>query len=301
MNTPALRRFLAKRLHISAWLSLLALVFANMLPECWFAELFSHFVPFYALIFLLAAALLANRWRMVWVICCLGCCLWLAQPFRAWQKPAASAAWTAVWYNVHLYNPNPEAEVRLLKSRLPEIIALAEVPLHNPHWQTLKPHYPYGCEHREDSPFALAVWSRFPLVSCDVADADGFPYIRALTESGVAVFALHPPPPVNKSMAASRQAYLDAVADLIKQESRVLVMGDLNTSPFSPLFRRFMQTGSLKNSRLNAVPTWKLFGLNIDHVLYRSNRNETVSSQALPWQYSDHRALWVNWYPPQND
>lgn len=81
------------------------------------------------------------------------------------------------------------------------------------------------------------------------------------------------------------------VAAQIARENSVLVLGDLNASPFSPVFRDFTPTARLHNAMTNITPTWFLFGLHIDHVLHRQTGN--VQTTALPWGESDHRAILV--------
>ena len=98
-------------------------------------------------------------------------------------------------------------------------------------------------------------------------------------------------PPINAELAQTRLNYLHQAAAQIARENSVLVLGDLNTTPFSPVFRNFTTSAQLQNAMTNITPTWFLFGLHIDHVLHRQAGN--VQTTALPWGESDHRAILV--------
>ena len=284
-----LTAYLRVRCLYLAWLSAVA-VLLGQLPF-WFAELFSHFLPYYAAVWLLATAVSAGRQRWLWVACTVAALLWLLWPTPA-SAPQQNAQWRLLWYNVHLDNPDPAAETARILDRQPEILALAEINLDDTRWQALRRAYPHGCEHREASPFALAVWAKQPLVACQVRLLHGIPYIRA-EYADTAVYALHPPPPINGELAAVRREYLHITAEQMASENKVLAVGDLNSSAFSPVFHRFQAAAQLNAATPSWLPTWKPFGLGIDHVL---TRGITVAAEPLPWLHSDHRPLLVRHY-----
>jgi len=74
--------------------------------------------------------------------------------------------------------------------------------------------------------------------------------------------------------------------------ARVLAVGDFNSSPFSPLFARFLQESGSRPATRYFTPTWKPFFLNIDHALAKGLN---ISARTLPWQHSDHRPLLVEY------
>jgi endonuclease/exonuclease/phosphatase (EEP) superfamily protein YafD len=57
------------------------------------------------------------------------------------------------------------------------------------------------------------------------------------------------------------------------RDGRVVMLGDFNTTPYSPIFPEVLKIGRLRDSALGFVPqtTWQsrfpLFGLPIDHIL----------------------------------
>ena len=270
-----LRPWLARRLMLLSWLGLAAFAISQIITF-WFAELFSHFLPHYTVLWAVTATVMMRRQRWLW---------------------AASALAGVLWYNVNLDNPAAAQESAAILAAAPDVVAMAEIDLDDAGWQTLRQAYPHGCEHRDNSPFALALWSRRPLQSCRIVmvetDAgEPFPFIEAELD-GSSLFALHPPPPINAELAAARQAYLQQAAGKIAAAKTVLVMGDLNSSPFSPVFRQFTHSADIRPRTPNYLPTWLPFGLNIDHVLTRGKSGTHI--RALPWVHSDHRSLLIEW------
>ena len=282
--------FLRPSLHILALLALAAMLIGQLGSLFWPAELFSHFLPHYTIAFILAAFWPRPKWRVLWLVCAAVSLLWLAQPFALPDAPAGGTR--LVWYNVHLDNSDAEAESATLLTEQADFIALGEINLDNPGWQSLRQAYPHGCQHREYSPFALALWSKQPLAACEVRMIGDYPYIRAQTADSTALYALHPPPPISSELAGARQHYLAETARALAAEPRSLAVGDFNSSPFSPLFRRFLQESGSRPATRYFTPTWKPFCLNIDHALAIGLN---VSAHPLPWQHSDHRPLLVEY------
>lgn len=268
-----MKTYLARRLQTLAWLTLAVLLIGQLGALHWSAELFSHFVPHYAAVFALAAWTL---WPPV-------------------LEPPDSAATRLIWYNVNLDNRDARGESARLLAADADILALAEIQLHDPGWQPLRQHYPHGCVHEENSPFALAVFARAPLAACEVRFIEDYPYIRATLADGRTLYAAHPPPPINADLARARIAYLRHLADRLATEKSALLLGDLNSSPYSQHYRELLRRAGLHTTTRNGLPTWLPLGLNLDHALVRHGQ---AHSSALPWHTSDHRPLQTDWGRP---
>lgn len=288
-----MKTYLTRRLHNLAWLALAAFGIGQLGTLHWLAELFSHFVPYYAAVFALTALLLPGRWRYLWAALTLALGLWLFAPYRL-DAPSDNAT-RLIWYNVHLDNPDAAAESARLIASNADIVALAEINLRDPGWQALREHYPHGCAHKDDSPFALAVFAREPLASCEIAFLANYPVIRATLIDGRVLYASHPPPPINGELARARIQYLQDLAALLAAEEQALLVGDLNSSPYSPYYRALLRDGDLRATTRHALPTWLPLGLNLDHALIRNGHAHTT---ALPWHTSDHRPLQADWSNP---
>ncbi|MBR5675521.1 MAG: endonuclease/exonuclease/phosphatase family protein [Neisseriaceae bacterium] len=201
-----------------------------------------------------------------------------------------------ITYNMYFENKEKDKEIDFLLAQNADILALTEAGGNE--WRKpfdrLRQNYPYSCGHSIDSPFAMNLFSKQKLLSCEVHFVeDIYPYIQAVLPDKRTIFVLHPPPPVNGELANERLIYFQETAQKIAiQNNAVLAVGDLNNTPYSPIYRRFKKNGGLKDAMPNAVPTWKPFFLPLDRVLYRQG---TVQAKALSWQYSDHRAVEVLW------
>ncbi|MCP2040075.1 endonuclease/exonuclease/phosphatase (EEP) superfamily protein YafD [Neisseria sp. HSC-16F19] len=289
-----LHRFFHTRLNLLAAAALLAVLAGQLGSLWWPLELFSHFLPHYAALFALAALVCRGRSRMLWTLCTALALGWLMANSgnnSSRDKLAAAPVHTLIWHNVHLHHPDPAAAMAQFVQA--DMLVLAEMSADDRRWQDLAEHYPHGCAHADNGPFALALMSRAPLHTCQVQWIGDYPYIRAQLADGTAVYALHPPPPVNADLAAARQQYLAIAAQAIAADERVLVAGDLNSSPFSPLFRQFKADAALRPHNPYWLPTWQPLGLNIDHILSRNLGAVTV--EALGFAGSDHRALRVQY------
>ena len=288
-----MKTYLARRLQTLAWLTLAVLLIGQLGALHWTAELFSHFVPHYAAVFALAALCLHNRWRYLWAAWALALTAWMLWP--PVLEPPDSAATRLIWYNVNLDNRDARGESARLLAADADILALAEIQLHDPGWQPLRQHYPHGCVHEENSPFALAVFARAPLAACEVRFIEDYPYIRATLADGRTLYAAHPPPPINADLARARIAYLRHLADRLATEKSALLLGDLNSSPYSQHYRELLRRAGLHTTTRNSLPTWLPLGLNLDHALVRHGQ---AHSSALPWHTSDHRPLQTDWGRP---
>ena len=283
-----MKTYLARRLQTLAWLTLAVLLIGQLGALHWTAELFSHFVPHYAAVFALAALCLHNRWRYLWAAWALALTAWTLWP--PVLEPPDSAATRLIWYNVNLDNRDARGESARLLAADADILALAEIQLRDPGWQPLRQHYPHGCAHEDSSPFALAVFAREPLAACDIFFPGEYPAIRAVLRDGRVLYAAHPPPPINADLARAHVDYLRILADRLAAENSALLVGDLNSSPYSPHYRAL-----LRATTRNILPTWLPLGLNLDHALVRHGQ---AHSKALLWHTSDHRPLHIQWSLP---
>lgn len=107
---------------------------------------------------------------------------------------------------------------------------------------------------------------------------------------------------------ARRDRQLLAVAALAAgiPDGRVLLIGDLNATPWSPGFQAMLKAGSLRDTApmlglAGLAPTWPSWlpawlGLNIDHALIGSGLT-LRQRRLIDDPASDHRALWVEVAP----
>jgi endonuclease/exonuclease/phosphatase (EEP) superfamily protein YafD len=115
------------------------------------------------------------------------------------------------------------------------------------------------------------------------------------------VLAVHPPPPRHRDWWKLRNRQLEEIANLVRSHSGTwLVLGDLNTTPWAPSFRRLVRASGLVNSALGhgLDPTWPArwpwpLRIPIDHCLH-SPALTTINRRVGPAIGSDHLPLIVD-------
>jgi len=292
-----------------------AAVVAMLLGELgrlnWLLELCSHFLVQYAIGFAVAVVyfLLRRRWR--WLALAI-----LLIAFPAWRllpyTSAAAATTTAGDHHLRIMTINVHASsdrydlVRSEIERLdPDIVFLPE---NTDRWAAglapLRARYPYVVDGQSPSVFSLFLFSRIPLSDAGIVnlpEPDGFPAIVTRvcpvgTEAAcLLLVGVHPPPPLSGRIAAERSAALHALPGLIAGHGagRIVLLGDFNCTPWSPLFRDLLAATGLRDSArgFDLLPTWASrwwpFGLKIDHILV-SNTISVASHQVGGDVGSDH-------------
>lgn len=283
----SLRRFVL-RLAVTAFI-VVALAFA-VSPWYWFPALLTHFVPLYAAGAWLCVGLAFVAWqRVLWALLASALTVWCVLPLV--DKPAHPEH-SLLFYNALIDNPDPGTDAQRIVQQHPDMVALVEQGGDAPHWQALREAYPYQCARADLGVFSLWLGSKQPLASCQAAAFGDVGWLR-VTAQGCVVYVLHPPPPISPLLADIQQDYLRHLAQQIAAEQQpVLVVGDLNLTPFAPLYWRFVSKARLRSWMGNATPTWRPAGLHLDHVLGRALR---AGVRVLPAWHSDHRALLVQW------
>jgi endonuclease/exonuclease/phosphatase (EEP) superfamily protein YafD len=194
---------------------------------------------------------------------------------------------------------------RLLRAHDPDVVVVLEV---DPAWQRHLEGALAGYPHRQiearDDNFGLAFFSRTPAfqLRTEHLGAAGLPSIAAeLDVDGrrLALLATHPLPPAGGLRTQYRDEQLQAIAEWVRrQDQPVVVVGDLNISPWSPVFTDFLDASGLRNSAegRGLQGTWPAFFppllIPIDHFLH--DTGVLVAERAVVRaRGSDHRPLVV--------
>lgn len=155
------------------------------------------------------------------------------------------------------------------------------------------------CIEYIDSPFGLALYSRLLLNHCAIYYADeerNYPYIRAELVNGLAAYGIHPPLPANETLAQQGYAILSILAQRVRQEKHnVIVLGDMNMTAFSPIFRDFIQTAGIHVTSPGIRPIWRPLLLSIDHALVRDS-DKVKATGSDSWQGFDHKPIWISYF-----
>jgi endonuclease/exonuclease/phosphatase (EEP) superfamily protein YafD len=203
-------------------------------------------------------------------------------PYLSAQPAAAATTLSINLASINLLSRNKEAQplLSLLSAEQPDVIVLQEF---TPQWAeltaTLADRYPYQLLEPRQGNFGIALLSVYPLVKEETFEllAPEFPAIKAILQVGstqLGVIGVHPVAPISRKRTLLRNAQLAALAALAdKAEGPLVLLGDLNTSPWSPYFQRLLADGGLRNGAegFGLDITWPTFmpllGIPIDYCL----------------------------------
>ena len=278
----------------------------------WFLDLFAHFHWQYLIASMVAVPWFAwrrNRWLLA--VSVLSLLLNLALIFGLVRSdqyddaPNAESFLRAVSINVRTENKEHEKVVDFILQADADVVFVMEVDF----WweeklQPLKEKYPHHLfEPRVDN-FGVAFFSRVPVLKSEIKTlgAAFVPTVVATLEKGgrtIRFIGVHPVPPSGEENSRYRNADLLAYANLAAETTDpVLLIGDLNASPWSRGMRILTQDGRLRLGKASTAmkPTWMvdtLLRIPIDHALAKrplSITNKTIG----PEVGSDHRPILID-------
>jgi endonuclease/exonuclease/phosphatase (EEP) superfamily protein YafD len=274
----------------------------------WVLDLCSHFRPLLALVLIPVALLLCWRKHAVLSVVSLGAIvlnflaiapyLYIPRP----EGPPATAQRLKIFHaNVLAPNNNYEQLLTQIIAENPDVITLTEL---TPGWMNglaaLKTQYPYVVHNETQDRFGLAIWSRYPIVRKEPQYLGAQERCAILAQLQLerrclSVVATHPWSPRNEDWAQSRDRQLERLGQHIAAESGpVVLMGDLNVTPWSHGFQYLQALSELRDSQLDQglAPTWPASSpirIPIDHCLVsekvhvlRRNTGEDFGSDHLP-------------------
>lgn len=312
---PSLGTRLAHLVEIAVLLAVVAAL-AGLLGRWHFAfDLASHFRVQCTVALLLAAPLLwilhSRRWAAVSLLAGLGLAASLL-PYFPPAEDATAGDYRLMTMNVHTSNPRHDLAIAAIRATDPDIIVLQET---DARWlASLDAALAAGWPYRETVPrsdnFGIAIYSKIAWTSCEVVehtDQLPAPAIDARFElpngRQLRLFGVHPLPPMNDGLWSSRNSLFAGLAREVRRAGpeRTIVAGDLNCTPWSYWFGRFLQDAQLRDSARGRFPrgTWSpvpnvpLAGLPIDHVLVGADIG--VSHRGIgPAIGSDHRPVIID-------
>lgn len=316
-----LKHFLSRRARILLMLSALGAAIGYTGSWHWVAELFSHFFLQYWLI--AAGALLVLLWAgdRKWSLAGAAILALLSLGLTPYYLPLQAAAATvrSAQLTVFQFNAaqNPAQAIPWLEQNAATIdlvILIEATPDFQAGVDRLHKYFPHQLLELRDGPFGIALLSRHPLTAKAKLDfaGDAFPALAAQVQAPgwttpLHVIAIHPPPPVNSELAQLRAQYLTNLAAVAaRNKDALIVAGDINATPWSPLFRRFMQASALQDSQSTQglLSTWPaatarytgMFGLPIDALLH-SDKIGIAAHGSGPYLDSDHLPVITTIHP----
>ncbi|MEG5034526.1 endonuclease/exonuclease/phosphatase family protein [Microcoleus sp. AT3-D2] len=274
-----------------------------------FLELTSHFKLQYLLVgfstFIFFALV---RSKKIWLLVSAFCIIINLAEIVPWYFPAPAVAGATPGHNLRILHSNVlranrrySEVISLVKAEQPDIAVFVEV---NSSWakqlSVLSEIFPYSSKQQESERFGSAIYSKLPLENSSVK---AFSNQRKSLSADVkfqgkiiSLILAHPTVPIKQESFIDRNKQLAGIGEYAAQiKNPLIVVGDLNTTMWSPFYKNMVKTGNLRNARsgFGILPTWPTFMplayIPIDHFLVskeigvlkiRTGRN--VGSDHLP-------------------
>lgn len=185
------------------------------------------------------------------------------------------------------------------RDRLPLLDALRASYPHQLRW-------PVEAKQWNPGTWGQALLSRHPMDRAGIVDGgwEGQPVLEARVRWNgreLLLVGAHPMRPGRARRIAARAAALEAIAELVRDEPLAIVMGDLNSTVYSPAFADLLADGRLNDSRQgfgrqgSFAPNYPIAGrvvrfpfrLDLDHVLV-GNGIAVLDRRLGPDLGSDH-------------
>jgi len=274
-----------------------------------FFELSSHFKLQYLLVgfstFIFFALV---RSKKIWLLVSAFCIIINLAEIVPWYFPAPALAAATPGQNLRILHSNVlrsnrqySEVISLVKAEQPDIAVFVEV---NTSWakelSVLSEIFPYYSQQQESEAFGSAIYSKLPLENASVkAFSNQRKSLAADVKFHSKIISLilaHPTVPIRQKSFINRNKQLAAIGEYAAQvKNPLIVVGDFNTTMWSPFYKNMVKTGNLRNARsgFGILPTWPTFlplaYIPIDHFLVskeigvlkiRTGRN--VGSDHLP-------------------
>ncbi|MEO0540390.1 MAG: endonuclease/exonuclease/phosphatase family protein [Cyanobacteria bacterium P01_A01_bin.105] len=248
-------------------------VLANRFGWPMYLEWFSHFQLQYFVLTSLLTALLVLLRRIRWALVAMGCWALLSAQVFSWYVPFQWAAppgnYRVLIANLNTKNNDAARILSQAQAEKPDLALFMEVnSTMAEQLEVLKTTLPYASNQAVAAHPGMVLYSKDPLSNVEVTRFGTRRRQNLVAQLQVAgqalsLVAVHPLPPVRPSLFHSRNRLLDEVGQYVRsQANSVLLMGDLNTSMWSPYYRYLEYQTDLKNTRdgFGIWPTWPTRG-----------------------------------------
>jgi len=293
--------------------ALVILTLLSQFGQYLFLELTTHFRLQYVLTAVACALVFTiyQSWKFVpiAVLCAILNGVYLAPYWRAPEaQNGTGQPFRVLHANVLKDNQNYEGALRLIQQSNADLLVLQEV---TDDWvqqlKVLEKEYPYFKSVPGLAGSGMALFSRFAFADLEVLTLDESTHIaiKAKIKVGenkeVTVLSLHPTTPITASKFANRNRQFKAASTIMRSTSGPkFIIGDLNTTMWSPYFTDLVRTSGLRDARkgFGLVNSWPMplpsfLRLPIDHCLV-SDDVKVSSIKLGPGIRSDHRPLVID-------
>jgi endonuclease/exonuclease/phosphatase (EEP) superfamily protein YafD len=284
----------------------------------WVLDLFSHFRIQYFWVLLAVGAYMFLLRRRAWAVTSLALAAVnaaLILPFYL-SRPAplnhGTGPLRVMLVNVNYQTGSPQKVLDTIRAHDPDFIVLQEIT--HAWFSAVAPALSNGYPHCErelrEDPFGIGLWSKHPFTGTVLFFGDDYaiPSIVAditTPHGNLAVIATHPLPPIGGEYSSARDTQLAQLARRARgPDAPLLLIGDLNATPWCAAFRSLLRDSGLRNSAQGRglFPTWPapfpaFLRIPIDHILHTPDI-EILSRQTGPRVRSDHLPVIVGFRLP---
>ena len=317
-----LKKVFVKIATLSTGLLLIINLFSSLGEYHFLFELLTHFRLQYLVLFLVSSLFFIIFFNKKWLLLSLFGLVFNAIPVLSIYMPAEvdttgkNNEVSLLLTNVLSSNQSYAALLNIIELKQADIIVVLEL---SPQWanelKTIDKKYPYKKLIPRTDNFGIGLYSKYPLENITVMDFahNGVPSITAsirFNKDYLNIIATHPIPPLEESLAEQQKMHLESLAHFTQSKrdlmlpidtTLLLVAGDLNSTPWSPRYRKFMSGADLVNTRQGKgiYPSWPAGGIvgyllqiPLDHVLVTENIH-TQKFEKLDSINSDHFPIYV--------
>jgi endonuclease/exonuclease/phosphatase (EEP) superfamily protein YafD len=294
-------------------IALTATLCIMLAPRIWLMDLAVHFRLQYSVLALVACAILIATGEMrvaalAFLVAAVNALVAarLLYPRRSPKAPASPPAHSPTIrlasINVFFRNRQFQRVIDFIARERPDVVVLVEI---NREWEKalagVDKEYAHRYTARGKKGKGITVLSRWPLLAAGMLP--GYSDVQAALAATleihghkVQLLGVHTTWPMGGRRSGLRNQQLQFLGEYARAQSGALVIvGDLNVSPFSPHFQGFLAAGDLRSASQGHgwQPTWPTFmpaaGIQIDHAVTsaaisvtRFRRGASVGSDHLP-------------------
>ncbi len=232
-------------------------------------EILCHFQMQYLGMVLILSAITIWLKRSRLILLTLFCLALLSAQVIPWYFPPAQSNITPNYRvmstNLNVANSNATEIIKLTEKERPDLALFIEVnDSMAKQLEALKTFLPYSSNQLTPYQPGTVLYSKDPLTDFKIRKFDTNNAVnltaRVQTKNRqLSIVAIHPLSPVKREFIHSRNKVFKAVSKYIQQQDDpVLLIGDFNTTMWSPSYRTLAHETGLKNTRkgLGIFPTW---------------------------------------------
>ncbi|SMF21807.1 endonuclease/exonuclease/phosphatase family protein [Pseudobacteriovorax antillogorgiicola] len=238
----------------------------------WFLDLFSHFATQYFILSILAIGLLLAKGRRGQAVlpastaCLILVFWWVGERRFVRTADTEGSKLSVLAINVLGRNHDSESVRDLIQKQDADLVMMVEI---NHRWDrettSLASIYPYRFTHLRSDNFGFKVLSKHKISNKEVLHHSHLKLPSAkfkLEWQGreLLILGAHTMPAMSHSHWLARNQHLESLAEELRQaEVPAILVGDLNITPWSPVFQNIFQGFSFDFTEALQTPTWPDF------------------------------------------